>query len=163
MTDAPRNPSKLAPSQQKDQKNQNKSRKTKEKPFGPWPSLPSAVLVIVLSPQGGTGWDHHDATRTPRLVRWQPVRGRCAPPHSVAGSLTALTRREPEVTEPGLRTACSLPVSVLSNQPTQANGPRARLITRPAIIVASKQDTNGHSQNGDHHQYAPRHDSVHGR
>jgi hypothetical protein len=23
---------------------QNKSRKTKEKPFGPWPSLPSAVL-----------------------------------------------------------------------------------------------------------------------
>ena len=25
------------------QKNQNKSRKTKEKPFGPWPSLPSAV------------------------------------------------------------------------------------------------------------------------
>jgi hypothetical protein len=45
-TDAPRNPSMLAPSQQKVQENQNKSRKTKEKPFGPWPSLPSAVLVF---------------------------------------------------------------------------------------------------------------------
>ena len=42
--DAPRNPGMLAPSQQKAQKNQNKSRKTKEKPFGPWPSLPSAVF-----------------------------------------------------------------------------------------------------------------------
>jgi hypothetical protein len=46
-TDAPRSPSMLAPSQQKDQTNQtnpDKSRKTKEKPFGPWPSLPSAVF-----------------------------------------------------------------------------------------------------------------------
>jgi hypothetical protein len=39
----------LAPSQQKDQKNQTNPEKMKENPFGPWPSLPSAVQWGILA------------------------------------------------------------------------------------------------------------------
>ncbi len=49
LDESSKTPSMLAPSQQKDRKKSNKPRKPKENPFGPWPSLPSAVLLRSFS------------------------------------------------------------------------------------------------------------------
>jgi hypothetical protein len=51
-TDAPKKPKQARAGQvSKKIEKSNKSRKTKEKPFGPWPSLPSAVLFSAPFPE----------------------------------------------------------------------------------------------------------------